>query len=455
MPQATLSAWTSRLSKTSNDWDIAVLTENLRRVTLCHLFFVLLAACLSAQVFAAADWPQWQGPNRDAKSVETGLLKQWPKDGPQLLWKAERLGDGYSTVSIADGLIYTTGTIAQGKDKKEFVFALDLDGNLKWKQTFGSPWPKNYDPSRSTPTVDSDRLYVVSGSGEIACLDSKTGEQKWYINAFEKFEGKFHRYGIAESPLIVDNKVIVTPGGKKAAMVALDKMTGQTVWTSAAFEETASYTSPLLVEHNSHKLIVTCLECSIIALDAETGSLLWHYSLEERYAQLDRKPGGSNTGVHPNTPIYHAGSIYVTIGYQVGGVKLNLSEDGSKYSVAWTDPQLDCQHGGVILHDGFVYGSTHDGKWACIDFETGKLQYKVDGIGKGSVFYADGMLYCHAEQDGTVALVEASPKAYNVVSSFTTIEGKGQHWAHPVICDGKLYIRYRDTLKVYNVKVKD
>jgi outer membrane protein assembly factor BamB len=384
--------------------------------------------------------------------TETGLLKKWPQAGPELLWTAKGLGDGFSTVSIADGLIYTTGMVRRGKEKNEFVFALDLDGNPKWNQSYGLPWEKSYDPTRTTPTIDSDRLYVVSGSGEIACLDAKTGEQKWYVNAFQKFEGKFHRYGIAESPLIYNDKVIVTPGGAKAAVAALDKITGETIWTSPPLPETASYTSPLLVEHNSRELIVTCLESSIIAVDPETGALLWRYSLEDRYRQLGREPGGNNTGVHPNTPIYHDGCVYVSIGYQVGGVKLRLSESGDQFAEVWTDYELDCQHGGVILHDGFVYGSTHEGKWACIDFESGKLRYKVSDFGKGSVFYADGMLYCHAENDGTVALVEANPTAFNIVSSFPTMEGKGQHWAHPVICDAKLYIRYRDTLKCYNVK---
>ncbi|MHC4759122.1 MAG: outer membrane protein assembly factor BamB family protein [Planctomycetota bacterium] len=286
-------------------------------------------------------WRQWQGPNRDNISGETGLLNSWPEDGPQMLWSVEGMGEGFATVSIANGLIYTTGTI----DEKGWLFAVDLDGNLKWKQMHGSEWAGRHPGARGTPTIDGDKVYVIGGMGTVSCYEASTGEKKWTADPFKESEGMYGRYGIAESALIIGDKLICTPGGSKATMMALDKKTGQTIWASKSIGEKSAYCSPILIERGGTKLIVTMTESSIIGVDAEDGNLLWQYDCE--------KYQGEPKDVNPNTPVYHDGSIYVTSGYEKGGAKLKLSKDGKKVeSQEWVNLKLDCHHGGVVLVDG-------------------------------------------------------------------------------------------------------
>jgi len=387
------------------------------------------------------NWPQFRGPNRDGKSAETGLLKKWPQDGPKLLWSTEGLGAGYSTVSIADGIIYTTGIV----DKEGVLFALDMAGKLKWKQSYGSEWTKSYGSARCTPTVDQGNVYVISGVGAVSCFDAKTGDKKWAFDAFNEFAGKFPLWGMAESPLIYENKLICTPGGEKAAIVALDKETGKTIWSSESIGEKSSYCSPLLIERGGRNIIVTTLEKSIVGLEAETGKIMWSDKFGKK-------------GTNPVTPIYYDGCIYKTSGYDDGSVMYELSDDGSKLTRKWTDKVLDNHHGGVVEVEGYIYGTNWkgnpDGDWICLDWNTGKVMYETEWLGKGSITYADGMLYCYEEKQGTVGLVKATPEKFELVSSFKVPMGTEQHWAHPVILDGTLYIRHGDTLMAYDIKAK-
>ena len=370
-------------------------------------------------------------------------MKEWPEGGPKLLWSAEGLGNGFSSVSIADGLIYATGIV----DKEGILSVFDLQGNFKWKKPYGPEWTKSYPDSRCTPTVDEGNVYIISGMNAISCQDAKTGDVKWMVNTFEKFGGAYPRWGYAESPLIVGELVICTPGGKKATIVALDKNTGQTVWASKSIGEKSSYCSPRLVERGGKKLIVTMTENSIIGVDSKDGNILWRYDCKLYQ--------GKPKDVNPNTPIYSDGRMYVTSGYGKGGAKLKLSEDGSKIlSQEWTNLTLDCHHGGVVLVDGYIYGTNMGSNWVCLNWDSGEVMYQTKGIGKGSITYADGMLYCYGEKGGTMALVKATPEKFDIVSSFKVPMGTGQHWAHPVICDGRLYIRHGDALMAYDIKAK-
>jgi len=390
---------------------------------------------------ARSNWAQWHGPNRDATSTEKRLLKQWPPSGPRLLWSANGLGTGFSTVSIADGLIYTTGMI----DGKGILFAFDLQGNRKWHKPYGPEWTKDRPGARGTPTVDQDHVYLISGMGVVACFDAKTGEKKWIVDAFNKFKGKYGPWGIAESPLIVEDLVICTPGGEAATMVALDKKTGRTVWASKSIGERSSYCSPILVKRGNRNLIVTMTDHSIIGVDVEDGNILWQYDCKLYQ--------GKPKAINPNTPIYHDRYIYVSSGYGKGGAKLKLSEDGSEVvAQEWANLTLDCQHGGVVLVDGYIYGSNMKGNWVCLNWDSGEVTYETKGIGKGSVTYADGMLYCYGETEGRVALVKPSPQEFTIASSFKITRGTGQHWAHPVICNGRLYIRHGNALMAYDIR---
>jgi outer membrane protein assembly factor BamB len=403
------------------------------------IFAVSIFLVQSGLAVGSPSWPQWHGPNRNAKSTETALLKSWPPDGPPLLWSLDGLGEGFSTVSLANGLIYTTGKVQDDL----ILFAIDLNGKLKWHKSCGPAFSGPHPGARSTPTIDGDYIYVITGRARVVCMKAKTGDPIWAVDAAKKFNAELSRWGIAESPLIFDNKIICTPGGPDAIVAALDKMTGRTLWTSKGLNEKHAYCSPQLIQKGSRKLIVTITDKNTLCIDADNGTVLW------------RRPIGLYKGkprdINPNTPLHHDGCIYVTTGH-IGGVKLKLSHDASVVSVLWEDLNLDCYHGGVVLIDNYLYGSTYDGSWACVNWNTGVLQYKHKWHGKGSIFYADDMLYCYEEKKGTLALVNATPNSFDIVSSFQITQGSAEHWAHPVICDGRLYLRHGNTLLAYNIK---
>ena len=395
----------------------------------------------------ASDYHQWRGIERDGVSKETGLLKEWPEGGPKLLWSVEGIGAGFSSPSIFNGSLYITGT----SDKVEFLSAYDLDGNMKWKKEYGKAYTKSYPDARTSPTVDGNSIYVVSGTGQVVCFDAASGDIKWLVEALNNFQGKQGSWGTAESPLIVDNKVIYTPCGKRTTVVALDKETGETVWASETLDDKSGYVSPILVERGGKKLIITVTGNYIIGVNAENGDIVWQI----KYTDI---PQPKQKDINIPTPLYHDGRIFVTSGYDHAGVMLELSEDGSNASVAWVSTDLDVHHGGVVRIDGYIYGSNwlsnRDGNWVCLDWGTGKTMYEEKWFNKGAIVAADGMLYCYEEKSGNLGLAKASPDGFEVVSSIKIKQGKGPHWAHPVISDGRLYIRHGNALMVYNVKAE-
>jgi outer membrane protein assembly factor BamB len=411
--------------------------------SIVNIFALFLTILLTVVVCFADDWPQYRGPNRDGKSAETGLLQKWPEGGPSQLWSVEGLGIGFSSAAVADGFIYTTGMLGS----EGFLFAYDLNGKFQWKVPYGPEWRRSHKGTRTTPTVDADRVYVFSGTGVLACFDSKSGEKKWAVDTLEKFRGRNIMWGIAESVLIAGSNAICTPGGPDASIVALDKMTGQTAWTSKGLSENSAYCTPALIEIRNTKLIVTMLQKSVVGLDAKTAKVLWK----------DNVKIGIGRANHPVTPLYHDGHVYFTAGYDKGGAKYKLSPDGTEATKIWDDETLDVHHGGVVLVDGYIYGANWKGNargdWVCLDWDTGKVMYETKWNGnKGAIIYADNMLYCYDENTGDVALIKASPKSFEIVSSFRITRGSGKHWAHPAISDGRLYIRHGDVLMVYDIK---
>jgi len=408
---------------------------------------LLLIILLTSTVCRADDWPQFRGPNRDGKSAETGLLKKWPPSGPRLLWSVDGLGIGFSSAAIADGFVYTTGML----DGEGFLFAYELVGNLKWKESYGPEWTGSYKGTRTTPTVDGQRVYVFSGTGKMVCFNTGTGEKVWQVDTLTKFDAKNIQWGMSGSPLIDGNKIYCTPGGKKGTIVALDKMTGRTIWATAGLDEQSAYSSAVLIERGGNRLLINIIQKSVICVNADDGILLW------------REPYVTPSDTGGVTPIYRDGCVYVTSAIQReftrGGVMFELSADGTSVTEKWNDKTLDCGHGGVVLVDGYLYGSSFDGvpkgDWICLDWTSGKVMYETTWNGnKGSIIHADGMLYCYDENTGDVALVKASPKAFEIVSSYRVTQGSGQHWAHPSISDGRLYIRHGDALMAYDIKSK-
>jgi outer membrane protein assembly factor BamB len=396
----------------------------------------------------AYEWPQFHGPNRDNRSVETGLLKSWPDKGPELIWKYEGTGKGWSSPSLADGNIFVTGA----EKEKEFLSCLSLTGQLKWKLDYGSA-SRMYSGARSSPTIDDGFVYIISGTGEVVCINIKKQLIEWKINGYKLFDGKCHNFGIAESPLVFEDKVFYTPCGKRTTMAAFDKRTGEIIWESESIDDQSAYVSPIIIRSGTQNIIITLTGMNIIGIDPNTGELLWKYPYIENH-KIKTKV---NTLIqHAVTPIYKDGQLYVTSGYDQPGIALKLSDDGRKVSLLWEDKTLDCHHGGVILHDGYIYGSSWhnnlNGNWVCLDWKTGQAMYDHKWIGKGSITYADQMLYCYEEKEGNLALVKPSPERFDIVSVFQIKLGTGEHWAHPVICDGRLYIRRGDALMAYNIK---
>jgi len=382
-----------------------------------------------------ADWPQWRGPSRDGRSPETGLLKVWPDGGPTQAWVRKGVGAGFGSVAVADALIYVAGMV-RGVGR---LAAINLAGRCLWTQPYGPEWARGFPGGRTTPTVHDGRVYVMAGLGRLTCFDATTGATRWSVEAMARFNGRLPEWGFAESVLVVGPNVICTPGGPDASVVALDRKTGQLVWQSKGLSQRSAYCSPIAVQRGDRRLIVTMVYDYIVGLDAADGHVLWRH---KHHTKFD---------VHPVTPLHIDGHVYAVSGYGAGGVLLRLSDHGARVTRVWADTTLDNHHGGVVLVDGRIYGSNYRNRWVCLDARTGRTVWQGHSVRKGSVVYADGMLYCYGE-GGHVALARPTPDGLDVVSRFRVTEGRREHWAHPAIAGARLYIRHGDALVAYDIK---
>lgn len=391
------------------------------------------------------DWPQWQGRNRDNISLETGLAKQWPEQGPTMLWSAEGIGHGFSSVSIADGKIYITGMTAEGNG---LLSCLDMNGSRLWQVDYGPEWNRAYPGARCTPTLDNGYIYVTSGMGQVACFQAADGKKVWQVDGFAMFEGQYPHWGYSECPLVLDGKVIFTVGGKKALVAAFNKNDGSVVWTTPANGDKSSFCSPVAFQWAGKTIIATMTDKHVLGIDSQTGDLLFDYPVSNYIT-------GRAHGTHPNTPIVKDGKIFVSSGYDMGSTQLKLSDDGASVEEVWRNPEFDNHHGGIVFLNGYLYGANWQsnamGKWACVDWQTGKMMYEQEWSNKGSLTSADGMLYCYEEGAGTVGLIPANSSGFKPVSSFQVTLGDGQHWAHPVVCGKRLYIRHGDFLMAFDL----
>jgi len=403
------------------------------------LRFVAVLALLLTFVTAGfcEDWPQFRGVNRDGRSPEKGLLKVWPQEGPKLLWANEELGFGYASPSIVEGTVFTSGS----EGSQGFVYAIAPSGKLKWKKEYGPEWTNQHPGARTTPTFDEGKLYIMSGMGKLVCLDAATGDEKWSLDAVAQYKGKIPSWGVAESPLVVGDKVICTPGGSEASVIAVDKNSGKVLWTTKDLSEMSAYCSPILVPTSGSPILVTMLAYCVVGIVPETGEVLWRQEHKTRY------------DIHAVSPVFDEGYLYITSGYGAGGEMFKLSSDGRQATRLWTDKNLDCHHGGVVSVGGCIYGSNYGGTLVCLAEKDGRVMFQDKGVGKGSVICADGMLYCYSER-GTLGLVKAAPEKYELAGSFNITKGDREHWAHPAISDGKLYIRHGAVLMVYDIKQK-
>jgi outer membrane protein assembly factor BamB len=409
----------------------------------------LAAVLLVPFTLHAADWPQWRGPNRTGVSKETGLLKSWPKEGPPKVWSVPGCGGGFSSVVVVEGVIYGTGS-ARGKC---IAWARrEKDGGLIWSQPFADGSEPN-----STPVFASGKLYVLSKEGVLGCLDARTGNPAWRVDYTRDFDGQMMSgWGYSESPLIDGDRLICTPGGDGAAVVALNKDTGKEIWRSAIRNSGgAGYASPIKATVGRLSMYITLLGDSggVVAVDASTGRLLWQYT------------GISNGTANIPTVIARDDLVWCSTGYDDGGSALLRMKADGKEGVnvrevkRYRSDELQNHHGGMILvNDHIYFGHGHNaGHPACVEFKTGSIKWKEErgaagGGGSAAVVYADGMLY-YRYQNAKVVLIEATPDGLKVAGSFTQPEhSRRETWAHPVITNGRLYLRDQDKLLCFDVK---
>ncbi len=399
-------------------------------------YSLLLFTLFFTSILNGQDLAQWRGPNRDGIYPGNGLLKSWSETGPKLIWHYDELGAGHASAAVTGNSVYTTGEI----NGIGYLFSFDLEGNLRWKASYGEEWTESWPGVRSTPLVMDDKIYLLSGMGKLLCRSADKGNLIWTVDVLKDYEGPNIRWGITENLLSDGNKLFCTVGGKVNNIIALDKNSGKLIWKSAGRGEESAYCSPALIVHSGRKLLVTHTASSILGLDAETGRLLWSVDQPNRYS------------VHANTPLYHDGFIYCVSGYGKGGVMLKLSPDGNAVQEVWRNTSLDNRMGGFVLVNGKIYGSDDSNKaWYCVDWKTGIDMYSDKITGRGNIIYADRMLYLYGE-NGEVVLAKPELNKFSKVSVFKVPYGEAQHWAHLVIKDGRLYVRHGNSLMVYDIR---
>ncbi|MGE3316711.1 MAG: PQQ-binding-like beta-propeller repeat protein [Planctomycetaceae bacterium] len=406
--------------------------------------FLLCATSMAA----AGDWPQWRGPNRNGISSETGLLKEWPKEGPPVVWHAKSVGDGYSTPSVVGDRIYLLSN--QGSDEESVQALSAADGSQIWATPIGGVGKNTgpqYPGARSTPTVDGEYLYVLGSDGDIAAVKAASGEVRWKKNVRSEFGGAPGAWAYSESPLVDGDKLICSPGGKTATLVALNKETGDVIWKSALEEgDEAGYSSVIAVEIGGAKQYVQFLGKGLVGVDAATGRFLWRY---------EKTAKGSPANIP--TPVANGTMIYSAAARSGGGlVRLNVTDGMPQAEEVYFKPKLPSSIGGSVNVGDYLYGTTREG-FLCVEFATGEVKWQSRSLGASSILYADERLYIHGE-NGDLALVEATPEEYREKGRFTPPDmpdrGKSKSWTYPVIANGRLYVRELSSLWCFDVKAK-
>lgn len=401
---------------------------------------------------ADADWPQFRGPHRDAICRETGLLKAWPEGGPKLLWQRDGMGRGYSSVAIAGGELFAMGDRPDGSERSQYVLAFDLATRKElWAVRIGPP---HDDGPRCTPTIDGECLYALGTDGDLVCLETATGKLRWRKHLVKDFDGKMMSgWKYSESPLVDGAKVVCTPGGIDATIVALDKLTGETVWKCAVPDigskgkDGAAYSSPVVAEIGGVRQYLQMIGRGAVGVDAATGRFLWGYNKI------------ATTVANIPSPLARADYVFVTNGYNAGAALLKINRNGDSFNAeevyTLSGRQFQNHHGGVVLVGDYLYAGSgqNAGEPVCLEFATGKIAWRAKAPERGSaaVLYADGRVLFRYDR-GLVTLVDASPEAYRVHGNLQPITAEGPAWSHPVIHDGKLYLRHDDLLLCYDLR---
>lgn len=408
---------------------------------------VALVLVIAVASVCAGDWPEFHGPNRDNVSTDKGLLKSWPEGGPLRIWEAAGIGEGYSTVSIVGERIYTAGAI----DGDCVITSLDKNGKEVWARKNGPAWGKSYPGTRSTPTIAGGLLYHLSGNGNLICLKADSGDVVWAVDIMREYGGRSITWGLAESPLVVGDKVICTPGGEDVSMVALNRKTGEVIWKCKGKGDKPGYASPILIEYQGLSQIVTPMSEAIVGVRASDGKLLW------------RHPHKVYTDQNITTPLFDDGFLIISgcVGKGTTCLRLRVSGDECSVGEHWHNATLDNKQGGIILLDGRLYGyapsQNRSHPWVCVDFKSGDTIFQGSPVQSsykwknGCLTCADGMLYLYSD-DGKMALTRPMPDGFEVTGRLQIKNwGPNATWAHPVVHGGRLYVRYGNRLGAYDV----
>ena len=410
-----------------------------------RLLLFLLIFFLSGSLYSQ-DIAEWRGPGRQGVYSDKNLLKVWPEKGPKLLLELNDIGNGYSSPVVYRQNIFVSGR----KDTMDVISAYSVDGKKKWETAYGHAWMRSFPETRSTPMIENNRIYLVSGMGEVVCVDALSGKLLWKVDAQTDFKGEPHRWGIAESVAISDKAVFYVTGGEETSVIALDKANGKLLWKTKSLGGMRAYASSVVIEKAGLKMLLAQTANDLMAINVESGEIVWSFNLVQYHK------GESGVGANTNTPLFDGNNIFVTSGYDHPAIMLNLAADGRSVSLKWTNPDFDNHIGGVVKVGDSVYGSNWtnntQGNWLCVDWNTGKTSYESKWFNKGPIIAADGMLYCYEEKSGNLALVKPTPEKFDVVSSFKVEKGAGPHWAHPAIYNGNLFVRHGESLMVYDLK---
>lgn len=403
----------------------------MKRVVLKSLLFILLTSsilCAQAQI-------GWRNDHTGVYN-ESGLLKSWPAEGPELLWHFDGLDLGFSSVSIDEGKLFVTGFT----DAKGFLYVLDMNGKLLNKVEYGTEFTgDNFTGTRSTAIPHEGKVYVVSGIAELFCFDMQTLKLLWKKNYAADYGAENTKHGWNGPPLIIGEKLIIAPGGPTHNVLALHKATGDIIWSSEGMKGISGYGTPIFLDDQEVPQVVIMMGDQILGLDVTNGKMLWSYDHTNRFSE------------HPNTPVYSDNKLLFMSGYGQGALMLQLTDGGRKVSPVWEIKELAHGFGHMMKVGDYVYGSGNRTHWHCVDWETGKVMYSDNTIGIGNIIAADGLLYCYSEK-GEMALVKPNPEKFEIISQFSITLGTGQHWAHPVIYQGVMYVRHGDTLMAYKIK---
>ena len=402
------------------------------------LFTMTMMLCFFAGIISGQVY-DWRGPDRNGIIPETGLKKSWPEKGPDLVWSYEGLGDGHGSIGPGKDRFFLLGM----ENNTGILFSFDYTGKLLWKKKYGPEFTDSYIGPRGTPVVIGDRVYFQSGHGVVHCYDYNKGEQLWSVDLQKKFGGRQITWGMTENLLIEGDRLFCTPGGVKNNVVALNRLTGETIWISPGNGQPSAYCSALYVRHGNSELIVTMTSESIIGVDARTGEFYWSVP-QQQWNQI-----------HANTPHYSNGVLYCSSEHDTkncGIVALKLSPDGKKVSILWRNEEYKNLMGGDILKDGLIFGSIYNkSTWCCIDTKDGKILHSFKGFAEGSILMAEGLFYCYGTR-GEMALMSADRNSFRIISRFRIPLGNGPHFSHPVIYKGRLYVRHGNALMVYDIK---